>query len=95
MEQAKEEIANAVRVIQEREKTKSKASSVAVAKKDEEKKEPPAGGGELLPLWCMPSSHASDTTANEKSDGPSASGAAPSQQTLATETLEVVGLQNR
>jgi PRTRC genetic system protein E len=53
LEDAKEQIATAVKEIQERDK-KPKGAAAATAAKPEDKKDKPVAG-ELLPLWCKPS----------------------------------------
>jgi PRTRC genetic system protein E len=88
VEEAKEQIAAAVKDIQDREKTKSKSS--ASSGKREEKSEKPAANNELLPLWVKPPSET--TVPVPSSNGETAitiAAAVPSQETLNTDQTEV------
>jgi PRTRC genetic system protein E len=89
VEFATEQIAAAVKDIQERDKNKSKSSSVSAAKR-EEKSEKPAANNELLPLWVKPPGDASASPRTSDPEIPSATVASVSaQQTLNTEPTEV------
>ncbi|MBZ5490268.1 MAG: PRTRC system protein E [Acidobacteriia bacterium] len=61
LDEAREQIAEAVRAAEERDKTKTKTKSVGgtTTDKTEEKK---SESGELLPLWCAPASKPPDTS---------------------------------
>jgi PRTRC genetic system protein E len=64
LDEAREQIAEAVKAAEERDKTKSKpknASGGAATDKNEEKK---SESGELLPLWCAPASKPVETGAD-------------------------------
>ena len=89
IEQAKEQIAAAVKDIQEREKNKSKAPAASAAKR-EEKTDKPAASGELLPLWCKPPADAAAaaTSGNPSAPAPEAT-ALPAQQASNPAQLEV------
>jgi PRTRC genetic system protein E len=66
LDEAREQIAEAVRAAEERDKTKTKTKSVGgtTTDKTEEKK---SESGELLPLWCAPASKPPDTSlANDR-----------------------------
>jgi PRTRC genetic system protein E len=69
LDEAREQIADAVKAAEEREKNKSKAKSVGGGTITDKKEEKKSGSDELLPLWCAPVSKPGDTTA---SDGRSA-----------------------
>jgi PRTRC genetic system protein E len=89
VENATEQIAAAVREIQERDKNKSKSSSASAAKR-EEKNDKPAANNELLPLWVKSPSDASTSPKASDLEIPSGTAAsAPAQQTLNTQPMEV------
>lgn len=62
LDEAREQIAEAVREAEERDKSKTKTKSAngATDKKEEKK----SGSGELLPLWCAPASTLPDASTN-------------------------------
>ncbi len=63
LDEASEQIADAVRAAEERDRNKSKpknASSGTTDKKEEKK----SGSDQLLPLWCAPASKPADTNAS-------------------------------
>ena len=74
-EDAKQQIATAVKDIQDRDKNKSKTPAAGAAK-PEEKKDKQAASGELLPLWCKPPA-SSATVAGGTSAAPAAEAGAP------------------
>jgi PRTRC genetic system protein E len=89
IEDAKEQIASAVKEIQDREKSKSKSSSASGGKR-EEKSETSAANNELLPLWVKPATEAPTPARGGSIDNPGEPVAAtPVQQTLKTEPTEV------
>jgi len=64
LDEAREQIADAVKAVEERDKTKNKTKSGGTATdKTEEKK---SESGELLPLWCAPASRPGDASATEE-----------------------------
>lgn len=67
LDEAREQIAEAVRAAEERDKSKTKTKNAngGTTDKKEEKK---SGSGELLPLWCAPASTPPDASTN--SDNP-------------------------
>jgi PRTRC genetic system protein E len=89
LEAAKEQIAAAIKQIQEREKNKSKTTA-ARAEKVEEKNEKPGSSGELLPLWCKPSTGTGAIASETSSATPSANTTPPSQSAINSEEEEVV-----
>ena len=65
LEQASQQIAEAVKAAQERDKTKGKAKPAAPAS-GESKDEKKSGQDELLPLWCVPPRQAADAGLEDK-----------------------------
>jgi PRTRC genetic system protein E len=67
LDEAREQIAEAVKTAEERDKTKGKAKS-AIAGTADKKEEKKSGSDELLPLWCASASKPVDASAkNEQS----------------------------
>jgi PRTRC genetic system protein E len=60
VDDARNQIAEAVRATEERDKNKSKTKSVSGGTTDKK-----SGSDELLPLWCASSSKAADTSPND------------------------------
>jgi PRTRC genetic system protein E len=80
-DRARDEIAQAVKAIDEREKNKPKPKAASAGKQDpkpQEAKKP--GNGELLPLWCKPPQPNADGAKSESGDANSS--AITAQQTL-------------
>jgi PRTRC genetic system protein E len=71
LDEAREQIADAVRAAEERDKSKSKTKTKnangGTTDKKEEKK---SGSGELLPLWCAPASEPEASTNSDKPPQP-------------------------
>jgi PRTRC genetic system protein E len=65
LDEATEQIAEAVRAAEERDKTKSKTKSASGGTTDK-KEEKKAGSDELLPLWCASANKPVDTSANQE-----------------------------
>jgi PRTRC genetic system protein E len=61
LDKAREQIADAVRAAEERDKTKSKTKSASGGTATDRKEEKKPGSGELLPLWCAPASKPAET----------------------------------
>ena len=61
LDEAREQIADAVRAAEERDKSKTKNASGGTTDKKDEKK---SGSGELLPLWCAPANKPADARTN-------------------------------
>jgi PRTRC genetic system protein E len=65
LDEARKQIAEAVRAAEERDKTKSKTKSASGGTATDTKEENKSGSDELLPLWCAPASKPTDTSANK------------------------------
>lgn len=63
LDEAREQIAEAVRAAEERDKTKTKTKSASVGTTDKQEGKK-SGSDELLPLWCASSSKAAATSLN-------------------------------
>jgi PRTRC genetic system protein E len=77
LDEARVQIAEAVKATEEREKSmgKSKTSTAASTEPKEDKK---SGADELLPFWCVPSSKKDDAGANPAPEAPTTpAGVAP------------------
>ncbi|MCU1305617.1 MAG: hypothetical protein JWN45_312 [Acidobacteriaceae bacterium] len=64
VDDARNQIAEAVKATEERDKNKSKTKSVSGGATDK-KEDKKSGSDELLPLWCASSSKAADTSPND------------------------------
>ncbi len=64
LDQAREQIADAVKAAEERDKSKSKTKSTTGANADK-KEEPQPGSDALLPLWCAPVNKPTDHEADK------------------------------
>jgi len=62
LDEAREQIAEAVKATEERDKAKSKTKNGSGTTDTKEEKK--SGSGELLPLWCAPASKPADTGAS-------------------------------
>ena len=68
LDQAKEQISEAVKATEERDKTKNKGKNTTGSQADK-KKESKSGPSELLPLWCTPAkSPETDTSARQAAE---------------------------
>jgi PRTRC genetic system protein E len=63
LDEAREQIAEAVKATEERDKTKSKTKSASGGTATDRKEEKKPGSDELLPLWCAPASKPAETGA--------------------------------
>jgi PRTRC genetic system protein E len=77
LDEAREQIANAVRATEERDKTKSKTKSASGGTTDK-KEDNKSASDELLPLWCASSSKPADTSPS--GDRPAQSAFSPVEQ---------------
>jgi PRTRC genetic system protein E len=64
LDEAREQIAEAVREAEERDKTKSKTKSASGGTATDRKEEKKSGSDELLPLWCARASTSADAGTN-------------------------------
>jgi PRTRC genetic system protein E len=79
LDQAREEIADAVKAAEERDKSKSKTKSTTGANADK-KEEPKSESGALLPLWCTPVSKPTEHEAGKEKAEHGESGSAENEQ---------------
>ena len=88
-DRARDQIEQAVRAIDEREKNKPKAKTAAASKHEQKQEQNKPDSGELLPLWCAPpQAGPGDGAKADGSDADSPSAAA--QHTLLPENPEEV-----
>jgi PRTRC genetic system protein E len=70
LDEAREQIAEAVKAAEERDKTKSKTKSASDGTATDKNEEKKSGSDELLPLWCAPASNPVDANAAKDENVP-------------------------
>lgn len=76
LELASQEIAEAVKAAQEREKNKGKAKAASPTSSESKDGKKP-GSDDLLPLWCVPPSKSTESEGGDKSEEPAPGPATP------------------